>query len=55
MKKIIYSIIIFVLSLCFIPNVLALDTSLKIYDDANLLTPEEEANLKLKIDAFIEE
>lgn len=54
MKKISYAIIFFILSLFLISNVYALDTSLKVYDDANLLTEEEKQLLKSKIDTFIE-
>ncbi len=54
MRKISYSIVFFIACFLFLPNVFAFDTSLKIYDDANLLTAEEEAQLKVKIDAFMD-
>lgn len=54
MRKISYSIVFFIACLLFIPSAFALDTSLKVYDDANLLTSEEEVQLKEKIDLFIE-
>ncbi len=54
MRKLSYSIFFFITAFLFIPNIFALDTSLKIYDDADLLTSEEETQLKVKIDAFID-
>lgn len=54
MKKISYGILIFIISLFFIPNVFALDTSVKVYDDANLLTYEEEAKLQEEAKAFVD-
>ncbi len=58
MKKIAYGIFIFVISLFFIPNVFAvptsLDTSLKVYDKADLLTYEEEMQLREEVQKFIE-
>ncbi len=54
MKKLSYLIFSLMVCLFFIPNTYALDTSLKVYDDANLLTEEEERLLKVEIDTFIE-
>lgn len=49
-KKILF---IFILSLFISVPVYALDTSLKVYDDANLLTIEEENAVKKLIDTYI--
>lgn len=54
MRKLSYSIFFFIACLLWIPSIYALDTSLKIYDDAHLLTVEEANQLKEKIDIFIE-
>lgn len=54
MRKLVYNLLIFLACVLFLPTVSALDTSLKVYDDADLLTPEEEQLLKIKIDQFIE-
>jgi Beta-propeller domains of methanol dehydrogenase type len=55
MKYIKNILIIFVLSLFINTSVYALDTSLKIYDDADFLTEEEEIRLKGLIDVYINE
>ena len=52
MKKLRYLLILFLMFIG-INNVCAFDTSLKVYDYAQLLTPTEEANLKKNIDLFI--
>ena len=52
MRKIVFILIIF-LSIIFIPQVYAIDTSQKIYDYSDFLTDNEEQILKEKIDKFI--
>ena len=52
MKKLKYLLIIF-LMFVFIDNTHAFDTSLKVYDYAQVLTTEEEQNLKKDIDLYI--
>lgn len=54
MKKIIYSLLIVISTIVIIPSIKALDTTQKIYDYADILTDEEEALLKVKIDEYIE-
>ena len=53
MKKIYSLLMVFVAIFGFNVNVQAIDTSQKIYDYANLLTDQEEANLKVKVDEYI--
>lgn len=49
-------LLFFVFSFFFLlPNVFAVDTSLKIYDDADLLTDSEEVMLKSQIDQYIKD
>jgi len=52
MKKLKYLLILF-LVFFGINTVNAFDTSLKVYDYAQVLTPEEEKNLKTSIDSYI--
>lgn len=52
MRKIKYLVILFLMFIG-INSVSAFDTSLKVYDYAQLLTPTEEENLKKDIDLFI--
>lgn len=52
MKKIKYLIILFLMFIG-INNIYAFDTTQKVYDYAQLLTPAEEANLKRNIELFI--
>jgi len=52
MKKIKYILILFLMFIG-INNISAFDTSLKVYDYAQVLTPSEEANLRSKVNLFI--
>lgn len=52
MKKVKYLLILFLMFIG-INSVNAFDTSLKVYDYAQVLTPSEEASLKEKIDSYI--
>lgn len=55
MRKVKYFILILFIGLIGILNAKAINISEKIYDFANVLTPNEEALLKEKIDKFIED
>lgn len=58
MKKIRYLLIIIILSLAFISNCWAVESvniNLKIYDYGDLLTDEEEKEIKTSIDEYIDE
>lgn len=52
MKKLKYLLILFLMFIG-INNIEAFDTSLKVYDYAQVLTSEEEANLKRSVDLYI--
>lgn len=54
MRKISYGILIFIISLLFIPNAFALDTSIKVYDDAGLLSYDERVKLQEEAKEFVE-
>lgn len=55
MRKIMCFLLLFALLLGISPAALALDTSLHVYDDADLLTDEEEADLAARIDVLRDE
>ncbi len=55
MRKLKYLLLIFTLVFIGILNVKAIDTSDKVYDFANVLTPSEKEDLKELIDEYIEE
>ena len=55
MRKLKYLLLIFTLIFIGILNVKAIDTSDKVYDFANVLTPSEKEDLKELIDEYIEE
>ena len=54
MRRLKYLLLIITLVFIGMLNVKAIDTSEKVYDFANVLTPEQKENLKARIDTFIE-